>query len=145
MTKGYWAAWEVAYLKQVEQMLIGFQLFSLFFTQCFQTSPLFVQHHHVRELFLVLLGKFFAMRNNILERKNRYRFHSEKFLTSNTGKQLHLSHFSWTWKCSVKECLGLLKWSIICYGSSFSNWKYMFCFVPGCTFVWNPRRGSHSW
>lgn len=71
-------------------MLIGFQLLSLFFAQCFQTSLLFVQHHHVRELFLVLLGKFFAMRNNILERKKRYRFHSEKFQTRNTGKQLHL-------------------------------------------------------
>lgn len=34
------------------------------------------------------------------------------------------------WKRRVKECLGLLKWSIIWYGSSFSNWKYMFCFVP---------------
>lgn len=72
-------------------MLIGFQLFSLLFAQSFQTSPLLVQHHHVRELFLVLLGKLFAMRNNILEGTDRDRFHSKYLIACNIGKKkMHL-------------------------------------------------------
>lgn len=45
------------YLQQVEQVLISLQLLPFVFAQRLETF-VFVQRHHVRQLFFVLLGKF---------------------------------------------------------------------------------------
>lgn len=54
------------YLQQVKQVLVRFQLLSLLLAQGLETTLLLVDHHHVRQLFLIFLGKFFAVRNHIL-------------------------------------------------------------------------------
>lgn len=45
------------YLQQVEQMLISLQLLPFVFAERLETF-VFVQGHHVRQLFFVLLGEF---------------------------------------------------------------------------------------
>lgn len=48
-------------------MLIGFQLLPLLLAQGLEPALLLVYHHHVRQLLLILFGKFFTMGNHILE------------------------------------------------------------------------------
>lgn len=45
------------YLQQVEQVLISLQLLPFVFAQRLETF-VFVQGHHIRQLFFVLLGEF---------------------------------------------------------------------------------------
>lgn len=54
---GPYAAKKWIYLQQVEQMLIRIQLLPFVFAQRLETF-VFVQSHHVRQLFFVFLGEF---------------------------------------------------------------------------------------
>lgn len=56
------------YLQQVEQMLISFQLLPFVFAQRLETF-VFVQGHHVRQFFFVLLGEFLMVRHHLLQTK----------------------------------------------------------------------------